>query len=84
MKIKYKNGGDIEEVSEARANWLIGAGLAVKLEKAKEPVIERAIEKPEETPETAKEPVIKQAPKKAQGTTAKPKTSRTTKKKGTK
>lgn len=82
MKIKYKNGGNVEEVNEARANYLIGAGLAVRLEEVTKPVIERAVQKPEETPETAKEPVIKQAPKKAQGTTAKPKSSRTTKKKG--
>lgn len=77
MKIKYKNGGNVEEVNEAKANYLIGAGLAVKLEESKEPVIERAIEKPEETPETAKEPVAKKKP-----ATKKATTSRTTKKKG--
>ena len=78
MKIKYKNGGNVEEVNEAKANYLIGAGLAVKLEESKEPVIERAIEKPEETPETAKKPVAKKKPATAKKAT----TSRTTKKKG--
>ena len=71
MKIKYKNGGNVEEVNEARANYLIGAGLAVRLETSTEPVIERAVQKPEETPETAKKPVKKGTPKKAKTTTKK-------------